>query len=116
MRQSLFVSISAGQHGAARLVSTLGLRLRFSALQHFSFRSLVDGIMRYGSMLSRVAVGCVVVLRSRSPWRSHREACSGCMVSVTTVIRSALKASRSVSLRSLAENDSSVLAASYFLR
>jgi hypothetical protein len=49
-------------------------------------------------------------------WRSHSETCSGCIVSLTTVISSAFKPSRSVSLRSLAENPSRVFLASYFLR
>jgi hypothetical protein len=47
--------------------------------------------------------------------RSHSETWAGCIVSLTTLTRSSLKASRSVSSLSLAENASRVLAASYFL-
>jgi hypothetical protein len=45
--------------------------------------------------------------------RSHKETCSGCIVSLTTPTTSLLRASRSVSSRSLAEKDSRVFAASY---
>src|SRR5215208_3232048 len=48
--------------------------------------------------------------------RSHNVTCTGCIVSLTTPTRSSLKASRSVSSRSVAENASSVFAASYLLR
>ena len=48
--------------------------------------------------------------------RSHSETRAGCIVSLTTPTRSSLKASRSVSSRSLAENVSRVFLASYFLR
>src|SRR5215217_2132542 len=46
---------------------------------------------------------------------NHTETCAGCIVSLTTLAKSWLKASRSVSSRSLAEKASSVLVASYFL-
>src|SRR5688572_30550133 len=46
---------------------------------------------------------------------NHTEACSGCMVSLTTETSSSLNASRSVWLRSWAEKASSVLLVSYFL-
>ena len=48
--------------------------------------------------------------------RSHKETWAGCMVSLTTLTRSPLKASRSVSSLSLAEKASRVFAASYLLR
>jgi hypothetical protein len=48
--------------------------------------------------------------------RSHSETWAGCIVSRTTVTRSSLKASRSVSSLSLAEKAWSVFAASYLLR
>jgi hypothetical protein len=47
---------------------------------------------------------------------SHKEMWAGCIVFLTTPTRSSLSALRSVSLRSLAEKASRVLAASYFLR
>jgi hypothetical protein len=48
--------------------------------------------------------------------RSHNETCSGCIVSLTTLVKSSLKASRSVSSLSLAEKASRVFLASYLLR
>jgi hypothetical protein len=48
--------------------------------------------------------------------RSQSETCAGCIVSRTTLVRSSLKASRSVSSLSYAEKASRVLAASFFLR
>src|SRR5829696_3812894 len=48
--------------------------------------------------------------------RNHKETCAGCIVSLTTPTKSLLRASRSVSSRSFAENASSVFLASYFLR
>jgi hypothetical protein len=47
---------------------------------------------------------------------NHSEACSGCIVSLTTETSSSLNASRSVSLRSWTEKASRVFLASYFLR
>jgi len=47
---------------------------------------------------------------------NHSEACAGCIVSLTTLTRSSLKALRSVSLRSFAEESSSVFLALYYLR
>src|SRR5918997_6460381 len=48
--------------------------------------------------------------------RSHIETWAGCIVSLTTLVKSSLKASRSVSSLSLAEKASSVFLASYLLR
>jgi hypothetical protein len=48
--------------------------------------------------------------------RSHGETWAGSIVSLTTPMRSPLKASRSVSSRSLAEKASRVFLASYLLR
>jgi hypothetical protein len=48
--------------------------------------------------------------------RNHKETWAGCIVSLTTLTRSSLKASRSVSSLSLAEKASRVFLASYFLR
>ena len=48
--------------------------------------------------------------------RSHKEACSGCMVLLATPTRSALRAWRSVSSRNRAPKAARVFAASYFLR
>jgi hypothetical protein len=42
---------------------------------------------------------------------NHTETCAGCIVSLTTLVKSSLKAPRSVSSRSLAEKASSALAA-----
>lgn len=68
----------------------------------------------------RVAAGAhpddPLLLSSSAKDRSHSEACSGCIVSATTATGSSLKASRSVSSRSLLENASKVFLASYFLR
>jgi hypothetical protein len=51
-----------------------------------------------------------------NPWgRSHSDACSGCIVSLTTPSTSPLKESRSVSSRNLELKAASVLVASYFL-
>jgi hypothetical protein len=51
------------------------------------------------------------------PWRrSHSDACSGWMVSLTTPSTSVLNESRSVSSRNLELKAASVFAASYFLR
>src|SRR5215203_3751056 len=47
---------------------------------------------------------------------NHSEAWAGCIVSLTTPTRSSLNASRSVSLRNLAEKSSRVFLASYLLR
>ena len=61
-----------------------------------------------------------LLLRSAALWdgsgRSRREIWAGCIVSLTTPMRSPLKASRSVSSRSLAEKASRVFLASYLLR
>jgi hypothetical protein len=43
--------------------------------------------------------------------RNHKETCAGCIVSLTTPTRSSLRASRSVSLRSVAERISRVFLA-----
>jgi hypothetical protein len=43
--------------------------------------------------------------------RNHTDTCAGCIVSLTTPTRSLLRASRSVSLRSLAEKASRVFLA-----
>ena len=51
-----------------------------------------------------------------SSGRSHNETWEGCIASLTTPTRSSLKASRSVSSLSLAENTSSIFVASYLLR
>jgi hypothetical protein len=48
--------------------------------------------------------------------RNHKETWAGCIVSPTTLTRSSLSASRSVSSLSLAEKASRVFAASYLLR
>ena len=48
--------------------------------------------------------------------RNQSETWAGCIVSLTTITRSSLKASRSVSSRILAEKASRVFIASYFLR
>jgi hypothetical protein len=48
--------------------------------------------------------------------RNHSETCVGCIVPLTTVKRSSLKASRSVSWFSVAEKASNVFLASYLLR
>src|SRR5215207_10944450 len=47
---------------------------------------------------------------------NHSEAWAGCIVSLTTPTRWSLNASRSVSLRNLAEKSSRVFLASYLLR
>src|SRR5215212_5287800 len=47
--------------------------------------------------------------------RNHKETCAGCIVSLTTLTTSLLRASRFVSSRSLDENASNVFLASYFL-
>jgi hypothetical protein len=48
--------------------------------------------------------------------RNHSETCVGCIVALTTLTRSSLKASRSVSWFSMAEKASNVFLASYLLR
>jgi hypothetical protein len=47
---------------------------------------------------------------------SQRDKCAGCIVSPTTATSSAVRVSSSTSSRSRAENDSTVLAASYLRR
>jgi hypothetical protein len=47
--------------------------------------------------------------------RNHTDTWAGCIVSLTTLVKSSLKASRSVSSLNLDEKASRVLAASYFL-
>src|SRR5918992_3791714 len=48
--------------------------------------------------------------------RNHTDTWAGCIVSFTTPTKSLLRASRSVSSRSVAEKASKVFLASYFLR
>jgi hypothetical protein len=61
---------------------------------------------------------CLLPVHRRPPpgLRNHKETWAGCKVSLTTSTRSALSASRSVSLRSWAEKVSSVFLVSYLLR
>jgi hypothetical protein len=61
--------------------------------------------------------GFTICLPFAPGWgRNHSETCVGCIVPLTTVTRSSLRASRSVSWLSVAEKASRVFLASYFLR
>jgi hypothetical protein len=70
---------------------------------------------RYSRARERSCYSALSLFRGLSGC-SHKETWMGCIVSLTTPTRSSLSASRSVSLRSLAEKASRVLAASYLLR
>ena len=94
-----------------------GFRLREKPLEN---RDAYARYRRNYSKLTRFENCCNVPLPSHRfetlSGCSHKEMWAGCRVFLTTPTRSSLSALRSVSLRSLAEKASRVLAASYFLR
>jgi hypothetical protein len=112
----IHLSVVSGRYHPYALIRPILHRQRLRFVTKTVTKSGLCGIRLEGFVVRWVGeLGVGKVCYSLSEC-SHKETWAGCMVSLTTPTRSSLSASRSVSLRSLAEKASRVLAASYLLR